>query len=92
MTTIIGIDPGKSGAIAWREPGKQTQVVNMPATPRDLIDYLLTIPGRTHGRCFLEAVHSMPTDAPRHAFPSPSAGTWGRSRRLSSRRMSPTSS
>jgi hypothetical protein len=39
MKTIIGIDPGKSGGIAWHD-GEQMRVEKMPETLQDLWDMI----------------------------------------------------
>lgn len=55
--TIIGIDPGASGAIATVQP--MVEVWPMPATPHDLAALLRTFDPSTT-RCYVENVHSMP--------------------------------
>lgn len=53
---IIGIDPGAKGAIAtvW-EDGSLHEVVNMPDTPKDILDYLREY-SNTGAVCYLENV------------------------------------
>ena len=55
----IGIDPGKSGGIAWILD-KDVEAVKMPATNRDLLDELKLIRDHNEAICMLEKVHSMP--------------------------------
>jgi len=38
--TIIGIDPGKSGGIAWLPEGLTSRAIKMPETPRDVWDII----------------------------------------------------
>ena len=38
--TIIGIDPGKSGGIAWLPEGLIGRAIKMPETPRDIWDLI----------------------------------------------------
>lgn len=66
MKTILGIDPGASGGIAWITDGKPC-VEKMPDTLQDLWELIQDI---QHGQCiwpnklqckaYLEQVHSMP--------------------------------
>jgi hypothetical protein len=37
---IIGIDPGASGGIAWRDTFGEIHCVDMPDTPKDILDLL----------------------------------------------------
>lgn len=56
-STIIGIDPGKSGGIAWRHPGKLVEAQKMPATLADIADLFLHIKdsaGDNHIWAYLE--------------------------------------
>ncbi len=57
MTTILGIDPGETGAIGMVTPG--VEVWDMPATPHDLATLLRTFDPSTT-RVYVESVHSMP--------------------------------
>lgn len=62
MKTIIGIDPGQSGGIAWITDGKPC-VEKMPETLQDLWDLIATFHSfQSCPICFayLEQVHSMP--------------------------------
>ena len=67
MSTIIGIDPGKNGAIAWITDGKPC-VDKMPDTLKDLweiitgITYQIIKTGGSGHTCkaYIEAVHSSP--------------------------------
>lgn len=57
VTAILGIDPGKSGAIAMVEPG--VDVWDMPATPADLAALLKTF-DPAYTRVYLEQAQAMP--------------------------------
>lgn len=68
MKTIIGIDPGKNGAIAWIQDGKPC-VEKMPETVQDLWDFVDNFAislmcsyecRPLHVKAYLEQVHSMP--------------------------------
>jgi len=72
--TIIGIDPGKNGAIAWINDGKPC-VEKMPETLADLWEVICdiadTIPSSTkHLDCkaYIEQVHSSPQMGVKSAF------------------------
>lgn len=55
----IGIDPGKNGGIAVMDAaGEVLEVVKMPATPRDLLDFLSGY--SMDSFCTLERVGGMP--------------------------------
>jgi len=58
MKTIMAIDQGASGAIAWHEGG-QTACINMPETPKDIIEFLEMLiysnPDK-EVKCFIEKV------------------------------------
>lgn len=56
-TTIVGIDPGATGAIAMIQP--MVEVWDMPATPHDLATLMRTFDANTT-RVYVEEVHSMP--------------------------------
>ena len=58
--TIIGIDPGKSGGIAWRHPSGKVQAIKMPDTLADLADLFIDIKGGAAPQiwAYLEQVHS----------------------------------
>ena len=49
-TTIIAIDPGASGGIAWRHPGEHACAVKMPETAGDVVA-LLREPNSTEATC-----------------------------------------
>lgn len=52
---ILGIDPGANGAIAsLKGNGELSEVVKMPDTPRDILDYLRQFEGKAV--CYLENV------------------------------------
>lgn len=57
MTTILGVDPGATGAIAMVTP--MVECWDMPATPHDIAALFRTFDASTT-RVYLEAVHSMP--------------------------------
>lgn len=63
---IIGIDPGANGGIAvGHEDGRLIGVATMPATPKDLFDYLQEIRDETPNEygeieAYLEKVQGMP--------------------------------
>lgn len=61
MKTIIGIDPGASGGIAWITDGNPC-VEKMPDTLQDLWELIENITGALPHKCkaYLEQVHSMP--------------------------------
>ena len=72
--TIIGIDPGKNGGIAWTTDGKPC-VEKMPETLQDLWDLVHDIrqgyPSARAGepcKAYLEAVHSSPQMGVKSAF------------------------
>jgi hypothetical protein len=56
---VIGIDPGKSGGIAWWRPTAHHAAMKMPATERDLADVMKDL---ADNDCFayIEKVHAMP--------------------------------
>ena len=55
----IGIDPGKNGGIAvMNECGDVVDLVKMPATPQDLLDFLFKY--KENSFCTLERVGGMP--------------------------------
>jgi crossover junction endodeoxyribonuclease RuvC len=62
----IGIDPGKSGGIAWIEDGEPAQAVKMPATEADIYDKIHTLQAVQFCRdgtlpfAVIEKVHAMP--------------------------------
>ncbi len=57
MTTILGIDPGETGAIGMVCPS--VEIWDMPTTPHDLATLMRTFDPATT-RVYLENVHSMP--------------------------------
>ena len=57
--TILGLDPGKSGGIAWIMDGKPC-VEKMPDTIQDLWDLIQDISMPTNCRAFIEQVGPMP--------------------------------
>jgi crossover junction endodeoxyribonuclease RuvC len=74
MKTIIGIDPGKNGAIAWITDGKPC-VEKMPETLQDLWELICNIadknPASTRRldcKAYLEQVHSSPQMGVTSAF------------------------
>lgn len=74
MSTIIGIDPGTNGGIAWITNGKAC-VEKMPDTLQDLWELICdvtnhprsTIDGRKH-KAYIEQVHSSPQMGVKSAF------------------------
>lgn len=55
--TIIAIDPGKSGGIAYALDGREIHSRSMPDTPGDILDFIRTIKA-IHGpeiECYMEA-------------------------------------
>ena len=70
----IGIDPGKSGGIAWIEDGEPAQAVKMPETEADLWVLLLRIRNIEWVRigvmphAIIEKVHSMPKQGVKSTF------------------------
>jgi Holliday junction resolvasome RuvABC endonuclease subunit len=71
MRTVIGIDPGKNGAIAWIQDGKPC-VEKMPETLRDLWEVFTSILGGMDYPesvfAYLEQVHSSPQMGVKSAF------------------------
>jgi crossover junction endodeoxyribonuclease RuvC len=72
MKTIIGIDPGQSGGIAWMNQ-RGVEVIKMPDTERDIVDALRAMiyeaPELERGvKCYLELVHSMPRQGVASSF------------------------
>jgi crossover junction endodeoxyribonuclease RuvC len=57
--TTIGIDPGKSGGIAWIQDGKAC-VEKMPDTLQDLWELLRDIAAEGRCKAYLEQIHSSP--------------------------------
>jgi len=57
--TTIGIDPGKSGGIAWIQDGKAC-VEKMPDTLQDLWELLRDIAAEGCCKACLEQIHSSP--------------------------------
>lgn len=62
--TIIGIDPGKSGGIAWIDcdlGGVSANAIKMPETPRDIYDRLFELATENVSAfVFIEKVGPMP--------------------------------
>jgi len=71
MRTVIGIDPGKNGGIAWIRDGKPC-VEKMPETLRDLWEVFTSILGGMDYPesvvAYLEQVHSSPQMGVKSAF------------------------
>jgi hypothetical protein len=67
--TVIGIDPGANGSIAWQQNGK-TCVEKTPETLQDLFELLHSIHFSADSICraFLEQVHSSPQMGVKSAF------------------------
>ena len=64
-TTIIGIDPGATGAIAMIQP--MVEVWDMPSTPHDLATLMRTFDANTT-RVYVEKQWARPTDGKTIAF------------------------
>jgi Holliday junction resolvasome RuvABC endonuclease subunit len=72
MSTVIGIDPGKLGGIAWITDGKPC-VEKMPETLADLWNLIESIvysdhPQNPNCKAYLESVHSSPQMGVKSAF------------------------
>jgi len=67
MKTILGIDPGTNGGIAWITNGKSC-VEKMPDTLQDLWELLRDIAGEGRCHAYLEQVHSSPQMGVKSAF------------------------
>jgi crossover junction endodeoxyribonuclease RuvC len=65
--TIIGIDPGKSGGIAWITDGKPC-VEKMPETLQDLWELIFDIQFGRDTKAFIESVSSSPQMGVKSAF------------------------
>jgi len=57
---IMGIDPGQKGGLAIWKDGK-VEAYKMPETPTDLLELLASLSFH-EPFCYIEDVHSMPTD------------------------------
>jgi len=85
MKTILGIDPGKNGAIAWITDGKPC-VEKMPDTLKDLWDIMQSIAhergydSANHITAYLEQVTPMPSTGKgeRRSMGATSAFAFGR--------------
>lgn len=64
----IGIDPGKSGGIAWIGDDGKACAVNMPETDRDVLDVLKEIFREGQCRAVIERVHAMPKQGVTSSF------------------------
>lgn len=64
----IGIDPGKSGGIAWIDAYGDVEAVKMPQTLADLNELFLDIAAEPSSFAMLEKVHSSPQMGVRSAF------------------------
>ena len=56
METVIGLDPGSSGGIAWFDQVGIAHAVKMPVTDRDILDILQPLVRGTCTRAALEKV------------------------------------
>lgn len=55
MKTILAIDPGASGGIAYIHPGSHPTVFPMPETDGDLLEEIrIAVNPERHAECFLE--------------------------------------
>ncbi|MBP42652.1 MAG: hypothetical protein CL528_12805 [Aequorivita sp.] len=65
--TVIGIDPGKSGAVAiWNEG--IDKVIKCPSTPKKMADIIKAETWSTKVVVYIEKVWAFPTDARSSAF------------------------
>lgn len=64
---FIGIDPGKSGGIAWIDTFDGVTAVKMPDTERDILDLIVSCT-LVPAVALIEDVHSFPTDAAKTTF------------------------
>ena len=65
--TVIGIDPGKSGAVAiWNEG--IDKVIKCPSTPKKMADIIKSETWSTKVVVYIEKVWAFPTDARSSAF------------------------
>lgn len=55
----IGIDPGKSGAIAIMAPNQKPQSIKLDATESDVFDFVASF-DLTNAKAIIEKVHSSP--------------------------------
>ncbi len=67
MSTIIGVDAGKNGGIAWITNGRAC-VEKMPDTLQDLWELFRDIASEGNCRAYLEQVHSSPQMGVKSAF------------------------
>jgi hypothetical protein len=59
MTTIVAIDPGASGGIAWCVPGQKPCCVPMPQTEGDLIAQIKLVKGHS----FKHGIYTVPAES-----------------------------
>jgi Holliday junction resolvasome RuvABC endonuclease subunit len=67
MKTILGVDPGANGGIAWITDGKPC-VEKMPDTLQDLWELLRDIAAEGACHAYIEQVHSSPQMGVKSAF------------------------
>lgn len=83
MTTIVAIDPGASGGIAWASPSTKAVAVPMPETEGDLIERLKTLSreARTEGNAIVFYLEDMVKHFSGKAIPASAmavyASNWG---------------
>ena len=65
---ILGIDPGKSGGIAWIDNSFEMNAKGCPDTVEKMADLLKEIVGNDDSICYIELVHAFPTDGRSSAF------------------------
>jgi hypothetical protein len=65
---IIGIDPGKSGGIAWIENDLEINAKNCPDGADKMAELIKEIVGNDESICYMELVHAFPTDGRSSAF------------------------
>ena len=57
---ILGIDPGKSGGLAWVDDSGWARAIPMPATEGDIFNAIADTRREMPNHAFIEHVHSMP--------------------------------
>ena len=68
MNSSIGIDPGKSGGIAWIENDLEIHANNCPDGADSMAELMKEISGNDESICYMELVHAFPTDGRSSAF------------------------
>ena len=65
---IIGIDPGKSGGVAWITENVVIFAQNCPDDVEQMTSLIRKITDKRKSVCYLESVHAFPTDGRSSAF------------------------